>query len=179
MKKQVLIICTSLRNGSNSEALANAFAQGAQAAGHQVEKICLRGKTIDFCRGCLSCQHTGRCVISDDASEIVEKMRTADVLVFATPVYYYEMCGQMKTLLDRANPLFGSDYAFEDVYLLATAADTDTHAIDGAVYGLKGWISCFERARLAGTVFGGGVDVANAMAGHAALAQATKMGQSI
>ena len=52
-------------------------------------------------------------------------MLTADVIVFATPIYYYEMSGQMKVLLDRANPLYESDYQFRDVYLLATAADQE------------------------------------------------------
>ena len=116
--KNILIISTSLRTGSNSDLLADAFAQGAREAGHAVEKLSLRDKTIQFCKGCLACQKTQRCVIHDDANSIVQKMKDAQVLVFATPIYYYEMCGQMKTLLDRANPLFSSDYAFRHVYLL-------------------------------------------------------------
>lgn len=65
-------------------------------------------------------------------------MRSAEVIVFATPIYFYEMCGQMKTLLDRTNPLFPSDYAFRDIYLLASAADGAESAMDGAVKGLAG-----------------------------------------
>lgn len=67
-------------------------------------------KNIRFCKGCLACQKTQHCVINDDAPAIVAKMHDADVIVFATPIYYYEMCGQLKTLLDRANPLYSSDY---------------------------------------------------------------------
>ncbi len=63
-----------------------------------------------------------KCVQKDDAPEIMEKLRRADVLIFATPIYYYEMCGQMKALLDRMNPLYSSDYAFREVYMIATAA---------------------------------------------------------
>lgn len=74
---------------------------GARRAGHEVEKVSLKDKTIGFCKGCLACQKTGSCVIRDDAGAIVEKMLHADVLVFATPIYYYEMSGQMKTMLDR------------------------------------------------------------------------------
>ena len=59
----------------------------------------------------------------NDMPAIVQQMKQADILVFATPIYYYEMCGQMKTLLDRANPLYTDDYAFRDVYLLSAAAD--------------------------------------------------------
>ena len=87
MSKKVLVISSSLRPNSNSEALADAFAEGAASAGNEVEKISLRGKNIGFCRGCLACQKLGHCVINDDAPEIAEKMLHADVLVFATPIY--------------------------------------------------------------------------------------------
>lgn len=112
MSKRVLVISSSLRNNSNSDALADAFAKGAQEAGHQVQKISLKGKTIGFCRGCLACLKAGKCIIRDDAMEIAQQMKEADVIAFATPIYYYEMSGQMKTMLDRANSLYGSDYAF-------------------------------------------------------------------
>lgn len=156
MSKTILVLSTSPRKGGNSEMLADAFIQGAQEAGHQTEKICLYDKTISFCRGCLACQKTQRCVIRDDAESIAGKMKNADVIVFATPIYYYEMCGQMKTMLDRSNPLFPSDYAFRDIYLLASAADTEESAMDGAIKGLQGWIACFEKARLKGVVRGTG-----------------------
>ena len=144
-----------------------------------MEKVSIRGKEIAFCRGCLACQKAGRCVIQDDGDIIARKMLTADVLVFATPVYYYEMSGQMKTMLDRANPLFFLDYRFRDVYLLATAADEDEHAVDGALTGLKGWISCFEKARLAGSIFAGGADKAGEIEGHPALERAYRMGRGL
>ena len=83
MAKNILILSASLRAGSNSEALANAFADGARAAGHTVEVISLRGKNIAFCRGCLACQTLGRCVIDDDAVAITEKMQHADMIAFA------------------------------------------------------------------------------------------------
>ena len=57
-------------------------------------------RLIQFCIGCLSCQKTQKCVLNDDANLIAEKVKDADTLVFATPIYYYEMSGQMKTLLD-------------------------------------------------------------------------------
>ena len=91
MSKKVLIISSSLRADSNSDALAQAFAEGARTAGSEVELVRLAGKTLGFCRGCLACQKTGRCVIRDDGDVIAQKMLRADVLVFATPVYYYGM----------------------------------------------------------------------------------------
>lgn len=155
--KKVLVISTSLRPDSNSDLLAGAFAEGAAGAGHEVEKLSLRGKRIGFCTGCLACQKTQACVIHDDAPEIVRKMKASEVVAFATPVYYYEMSGQMKTLLDRANPLFPSGYAFRDVYLLASAAEDDARAVDGALHGLEGWVRCFEKCRVAGVLRGVGV----------------------
>ena len=165
MKKNILILSTSPRKNGNSEMLAREFARGAEEAGHNVELLSLHDKTIGFCKGCLACLKAGHCVIKDDAAEIAAKMHDADVLVFAaeviafaTPIYFYEMCGQMKTLLDRSNPLFPSDYAFRDIYLLATAADSAESSMDGAVKGLEGWIACFEKAALRGVVRGTGAD---------------------
>ena len=179
MSKTVLVLSTSPRKGGNSDALADAFVRGAQEAGNQVEKITLYDKTIGFCKGCLSCQNTQRCIIRDDADAIIQKMLTADVIAFATPIYYYGMCGQMKTLLDRANPLFPADYQFRDIYLLAAAAEADEHTVDGAVTGLQGWIDCFEKARLAGTVFAGGVTAVGEIQGHPALQRAFDLGKTV
>lgn len=179
MSKKVLVISTSPRKGGNSDLLADEFIRGAQDAGNTVEKVTLYDKSIGFCKGCLSCLNTCRCVIHDDADIIAQKMLTADVLVFATPVYYYGMCGQMKTMLDRANPLYSSNYRFRDIYLLATAAESSEHTVDGTVTGLQGWIDCFEHARLAGTVFGGGVTAAGEIKGHPALKTAYAMGAEI
>ena len=179
MHKKVLIISTSPRRGGNSDSLADAFAQGAREAGHTVEQISLSDKTIGFCKGCLVCQKTQRCVIRDDADSIAQNMLTADVLVFSTPIYYYGMCGQMKTMLDRSNPLYSADYRFRDVYLLAAAAEEDEHTVDGAVNGLQGWIDCFEKARLAGTVFAGGVTAVGDIENHPALQRAHQLGNAV
>ena len=97
MKKNILILSTSPRKNGNSEMLAREFARGAEEAGHNVELLSLHDKTIGFCKGCLACQKTQRCVIHDDADAIVRKMKDAEVIAFATPIYFYEMCGQMKT----------------------------------------------------------------------------------
>ena len=105
--KKVIVISTSLRAGSNSDMLAEKFAEGAKASGNEVEKISLRGKEIKFCIGCLSCQRTGACVFKDDVPAIMEKVLNADVVCWATPIYYYEMSGQMKTLIDRMNSYSG------------------------------------------------------------------------
>lgn len=179
MSKEVLILSTSLRQGSNSEALAKEFEAGAKAAGHRVELVSLRDKTISFCTGCLTCQETKRCIFRDDADALAQRMLTAQVVVFATPVYFYEMSGQMKTLLDRFNPLYPSDYAFRDIYLLATAAEEEESAMDGAVRGLLGWIACFEQTSLRGIVRGTGVTDTGEIEGNPALGEAYAMGKAL
>ena len=177
--KNVLIISTSPRKGGNSESLALEFAKGAEEAGNKVETVFFREKNIGFCKGCLACTKTNRCVIKDDAAELVEKMLAADVIAFATPIYYYEMSGQMKTLLDRGNPMYSADYAFRDIYLLSTAAEDGADVQKRAVNGLDGWIECFPKAHLAGTVFAGGVNAVGDIKGHSAMNEAYEMGKAI
>ena len=155
---RVLVISTSLRAGSNSDILTGRLVAGAKDAGHEVECVSLKGKTIQFCRGCLACQKTRKCVLRDDANIIAEKALAADTLVFVTPIYYYEMSGQMKTLLDRLNPLYPSDYRFRNVYMMSVAAEDDPHVPDRAVNGLQGWVECFEKASFAGSLFCGGIN---------------------
>ncbi len=179
MAKNVLVISTSLRNGSNSEILADHFMEGALESGNKAEKITLKDKSIAFCKGCLACLKTGHCVIKDDALEIAEKIHDAEVLVFATPIYYYEMSGQMKTLLDRANSIYGSDYKFTDIYMLTTAAENEENVPERAISGLQGWTDCFERAQLKGSIFAGGVSAEGEIEGHKALQEAYEMGKSV
>lgn len=169
---KVTVISSSLRNHSNSEILAESFISGARAKGHDVELISLKGKHIEFCRGCLACQKTGSCPVSDDAQEIIQKMKESDVLVFASPVYYYSISGQLKTLLDRANPLYDSDYRFRDIYLLLTAAEDEITTPQKAIVTLQGWIDCFERARLKKVIFAGGVNNPAEIASSPVLKQA-------
>ncbi len=179
MRKKVLIISTSPRKSGNSESLADAFAAGAREAGHSVEIVSLHDKTIGFCIGCLACQKTGRCVIRDDADIIAQKMTAAEVIAFATPVYFYTMSGQMKTMLDRSNPCFSSDYAFRDIYLLATAADAEESAMDGTINGLQGWLDCFSKARLKGVVRAVAVTDVGDIEGLPVLREAHALGKAI
>lgn len=179
MSRKVDVISTSLRAGSNSEKLAEAFADGAREAGHEVELISLKGKKLSFCMGCLACQKTGVCAIRDDAIAIEGKVLQADVVAFATPIYYYEMSGQMKTLLDRMNSLCSRDYRFRDIYLLTTAAEKEEHVPEGAIQGLQGWIDCFEQAELMGTLFCGGMENPGQIEGNGRLRAAFAMGKKV
>lgn len=177
--KNIVIITSSPRRNSNSSALAREFARGAEESGNKVEIISLVGKHMEYCRGCMACMKTGKCIIRDDMAEVNEKMYNAEVLVFATPIYYYCISAQLKTAFDRANPLYGSDYKFREVYLLASSADDAPETVDGAVKATQGWVDCFEKARLVQTVFAGGVSTPGEIAGHAALQEAYQAGKVI
>ena len=177
--KKVIVISTSLRNGSNSDMLAERFIDGAKAAGNDVEKISLAGKNIQFCKGCLGCQKLGRCVIKDDVNDIMAKVLKADVICWATPIYYYEMSGQMKTLIDRMNAMYSLEYQFRDVYLLTTAAENEEQTPKRAESGLTGWIECFPKSRLAGTLFCGDVNDARDIEGNPKLDEAFELGKKV
>ena len=179
MSKKVLIISTSLRVSSNSDLLAEEFLKGAKSAGHKVEKVELLGTQIAFCRGCFACSKLGQCVIDDDVNDIMKKVMHADVVVWATPIYYYEMSGQMKTLIDRMNAMYNLDYKFREVYLLTTAAEDEEFVPRRAEAGLTGWIDCYPKARLAGTLFCGGVNKPNEIKGNAKLKEAFDLGKSV
>lgn len=179
MRKTILILSSSPRKGSNSETLAAAFAKGAAEAGHKVETVYLREKQYGFCQGCFACLKLGHCVIQDDAVEIAAKMHDADVLVFVTPVYYYSVSGQLKTMLDRANPLYGTDYHFTKAYLLATAAEDEAETVEGTEKAVQGWVDCFPRCELVETVFAGGVNDVGDIAGHPALEKAYQIGKEV
>lgn len=161
MSKNVLIISTSLRNSSNSEILAKETERGAKDAGHKVEFVTLKNKTINFCKGCLACQKLGKCVINDDANEITLKMKEADVIVWATPIYYYEMSGQMKTLIDRANSLYSTGKKFSEIYVITTSADNTKGVVKSVTNGINGWIACFNGVELKGHLEAGGLDNPN------------------
>lgn len=179
MSKKIVVLSTSLRANSNSELLAKSFVEGAKEAGNEVEYISLKNKDIRFCIGCLACQKTGHCVIKDDVADIMNSVLEADVVVWATPIYYYEMSGQMKTLIDRLNPMYSKDYKFRDIYLLATAAEEGDEVFEKVITGLNGWIDCFEKASIQGTVLCGGVSDGGAISDNSKLKEAYNMGSHV
>ncbi len=178
--KNVLIISTSLRNNANSEILAHEVERGAKNAGHKVEFVTLKDKEINFCKGCLACQKVGKCIINDDANEITAKMKESDVIVWATPVYYYEMAGQMKTLIDRANSLFHTGKNFSEIYAITTSADNSKGVSKTVLNGINGWIACFDGVQLKDCLEAGGLEEANEVQSRKdLLEEAFDMGKNI
>lgn len=107
--KKVLILEGSPRRNGNSAILSDESARGAEEAGCSVEKVKIAGKKIARCLGCNGrFRNGGICVQKDDMAEIREKMLAADVIVLASPIYFYSMTAQMKAVIDRSYAFFSS-----------------------------------------------------------------------
>ncbi len=155
MSKKVLILAGSPRQGGNSDLLCDAFAKGAKEAGHEVEKIYVQKQKISPCLACYGCRGTGVCVQKDDMADILDKMVGADVIVLATPVYFYSMDGQMKTLIDRTLPRY-TQIRDKEFYFIATAA-AGAGAMRRTMDALEGFTDCLPGAVVRDKIYGSGV----------------------
>lgn len=156
MSKKVLIVSASPRKGGNSDLLCDQFLKGALEAGHQAEKVFLGRYQINYCTGCGVCNQTHCCVQKDDMAGLLEKMITADVIVLATPVYFYSMDGQLKTFIDRTVPRY-TEISNKDFYFILAAADTNQKNLARTVEALRGFTEdCLNGAREKGIIYGTG-----------------------
>ncbi len=177
MKKKVLILSASPRVRGNSDILCNQFMLGAQELGHNVEKIYLQKEKLNYCTACGSCMKTRTCVQKDNGNLILEKMVNADVIVFSTPVYFYTMCGQLKTLIDRTLPRY-SEFKGK-AYLIATAADPTLSAIEGTVSDYKNFLRMTPDLKDSGQIFGLNAWDKGDIIGNPAIMQAYEVGKNI
>ena len=177
MSKKDLILSASPRKGGNSDLLCGQFAKGAEEAGHQVEKIRDQEKKIAPCLACYGCRGTGICVQRDDMAAILDKMVTADVLVLATPVYFYSMDGQLKTLIDRTLPRY-TEIRDKEVYLIATAA-AGRAAMERTVDAMWGFTDCLPGAQVKGVIYGSGVYQKGEVMDTKAFQEAYQLGKKV
>ena len=178
MSKKVLILSSSPRRGGNSDTLCDEFLRGAQEAGHEVEKIFLKDKTIHYCTGCGVCNEGKPCPQKDDAPEIVRKMVAADVIVLATPVYFYTMSAQMKTLIDRCCARY-TEMTDKEFYFILTAAEESIPMMERTVECFRGLLDCLEDPREKGVVYGVGAWRAGDIEGMPAMDEAYAMGRGV
>lgn len=178
MSKKVLILSGSPRKGGNSDLLCDEFARGAIEAGHEVEKIRVAEKNIGFCRACYACKDTGVCAIKDDMAEVLQKMIDADVLVLASPVYFYSVDAQLKALIDRtvARWLEVKDKEF---YYIATAADAELESAETTLNCFRGYADCVEGAKEMGIIYGMGVYEKGEIKDTKAMNEAYEMGKNV
>jgi len=179
MAKKVLIVSASPRKGGNSDLLCDQFLRGAKEAGNEAEKIFLRDKKINFCTGCVACQSNGgKCVQKDDMAGILDKMVTADVIVMATPVYFYTMNGQMKTLIDRTVARY-TKISNKELYFIVAAADSSKQAMERTLEGFRGFTSCLSGAKEKGIIYGTGAWKVGDIKGSKTMTQAYGMGKKV
>ncbi len=179
MSKKILILSSSPRTVSNSQTLSEEFARGAQDAGHEVELIRLRDMDIHYCTGCFSCHKTGHCAQKDDAASILGKMLSADVIVLATPVYFYSMSAQLKTMIDRTVPVY-TKITGKDFYFIITSADDDMKELERVAVALRGFTDgCLTGARERGILYGTGLNETGDAKGSAAAEKAYAMGREV
>lgn len=102
MSKNVVVISSSPRKGQNSDTLCDEFVKGAIDGGNSVKKYFLEDIEFSSCKACYACKTPEmKCIQDDGIAPILEDMLKADVIVYATPVYYFEMCGTLKMFFDR------------------------------------------------------------------------------
>lgn len=179
MKKRVLVISASPRKGGNSDLLCDQFMLGAKDAGHLAENIHVQDRNIKFCLGCMNCQKNGgKCVQKDDMAEILPKMVEADVLVMATPIYFYSMNAQLKVLIDRCCPQY-TRISNKKAYFLATSADGRKESMDAAIAGFRGFLACLDSVEEAGIICATGVTDIGDILGKPEMAIAYKMGKAV
>ncbi|MBR2903452.1 MAG: flavodoxin family protein [Clostridia bacterium] len=178
--KKVLILSGSPRKG-NSDALCDAFLKGAIEAGHEVEKIRVAEKKVHYCTGCYVCKQTGgNCVYQDDMGEILQKIIAADVIALASPVYFYSICAQLKTVLDRTVARW-TEIKNKQFYFLVTAAEDEEGTADTTLACMRGFMDCCDDSKEMGVVEGLGVYELGEMAqkGEKFLQEAYTLGKNI
>ncbi|WP_094606177.1 Putative NAD(P)H-dependent FMN-containing oxidoreductase YwqN [Sporomusa silvacetica DSM 10669] len=155
MSKKILILSGSPREEGNSDVLCEQFKQGAQEAGHKVEKIFINDKKIHACVACYACRGNGTCAFKDDMAEILEKMVQADVIVLASPVYFYSINGQIKILIDRTVARY-TEIRNKELYYIITAADTSIPMMQRSIECFRGFADCLGGSQEKGIVYGVG-----------------------
>ena len=158
MSKNVLIVSASPRKNGNSDLLCNEFLKGVVDAGHQVEKIFLADKKINYCIGCGLCSRNdySGCSQKDDMEDVVEKMIEADVIVLASPVYFYTINAQMKTFIDRCCAKY-TKMNNKEFYFIITAAEVNKAEMSRTFECFRGFLDCLENAKEQGQICATGV----------------------
>ena len=176
--KKVLILSGSPRKNGNSDILCDEFARGAAEAGNHVEKIRVAEKNIGFCRACYACRGTGVCAIKDDMAEVLQKMIDADVLVLASPVYFYSIDAQLKALIDRTVARW-LEVKNKEFYYIVTAADSEKEAAETTLACFRGYADCVDGAIEKGVIYGMGVYEKGKVKDTAAMKEAYEMGRNV
>lgn len=177
-QKNVLILSSSPRKGGNSDLLCDQFMNGAKSAGHQVEKVFLNDLNINFLQTNDNYKDRTLATQEDDAPAVVDKMIRADIIVMATPIYYYNMSGLMKTMIDRVFEK-ESELTYKDFYFILTSGDPDKKAMKCAVDGFRNFLLSTPTSKEKGIIYGVGVSSKGEIKDKPSMQEAYKMGKNI
>lgn len=177
MSKNILVLSASPRRGGNSDLLCDEFMRGAAEAGHRCEKVFLWDTAIGYCTGCGVCNDTHACVQKDDMAALLDKMVRADGIVLATPVYFYTMDAQLKTLIDRTVPRY-TELTDKEFWFIAAAADTDAAQLERTIDGLRGFTCCLENPVERGVLYAAGVWEKGEVKGSEHMRRAWELGKN-
>lgn len=176
--KNILIISSSPRKKGNSQMLCEQFKRGAEEKGHNVKLIRIMDANIGYCRACDGCMRNGgTCVLKDDMAEILELFQKADVLVLATPVYFYGISAQMKAFIDRTYPIWQHLGKKEVYYIISAGLEKDI--IERSLGDLDGFVEHLEEYKIAGRLYATDVIDAGLVENKAVYKEAYNMGYAI
>lgn len=175
--KKILILSGSPRKGGNSDVLCDEFAKGAKSSGHEVEKIRVAEKSIACCRACYACRNSGVCAIKDDMADVLQKMIDADVLVLASPVYFYSVDAQLKAVIDRTVARW-LEVKNKEFYYIVTMADESLSSADTTLACFRGYADCVNGAVEKGVIIGNGVYEKGEIENSEAMRNAYEMGKN-
>lgn len=135
---KVVILNGSPRKGGNTEIMAETFAKAAKK--HEVEILNIASMNIKGCLGCKYCyEHQGECVQKDDMVKVLETLKDADMVVFASPIYWFDITAQLKTVIDRLYACGSTGFHFNKTALLLNAGAD--HVFDAAIAQYKAMTS--------------------------------------
>lgn len=176
--KRVLIIEGSPRKNGNSQLLCEAFQKGAQDAGHLVDLVRIQEKKIGFCMACDGCMRNGgMCVLRDDMADVLKLFQESDVLVLATPVYFYGVSAQIKTFIDRTYPIW-QNLGQKDVYYIVSAG-LGEDIINRSLGDLDGFVEHLKDSEVKGRIYAPNVMEAGLVKDTELIAEAYQMGKQV
>ena len=143
-----------------------------------MEKIRVQEKKVACCIACYACEKTGVCAIKDDMAEIMQKMIDCDVMVLASPVYFYSIDAQLKAVIDRSVCRW-TEVKNKEMYYIMTAADKERTAVETTLACFRGYADCVEGAEEKGVIYGTGVYRAGEVKETKAMQEAYEMGKKI
>jgi multimeric flavodoxin WrbA len=187
---KVLGIFGSPRRGGNTELLLEEALRGAEKEGAKVDRLYLGDFTITPCKECHGCDDTGKCIILDDMQKIYPKLLEADVIILASPIFFYGVTAWAKTLIDRSQAFWARKYLLKDPslgkggkkkkgFFISVGATKGQKVFDGAILTVKYFFDVLNAEYVGELVFRGVEAKGDILKDPEALKQAFDVGKKL